>query len=550
MELDSERVPVPQMQRSLETAPMELSNENTNRFKRKPRFRKKALHAAILKQMEFYFSDANLSKDRFLSNLVKDDPNIDIEVFTRFNKIRELTTSTSRIAKALQASNMLSLSADGTKVCRITPIKQKENVDECTVYVQGLPPDADHEWISSIFSCYGSIAYISIPKYKSNKKIKGFAFIEFDVPQSAMQCIEAFRKKGFLLPFQTAPDELLSIKTFENAETDDTVKENPLCTQGAMNSDSSEISTETFKEPEEHCDKIKKGKKRKHKEINNIIADELERKKELKTDNGKEENQYDSNETITDKALQESTDKKKKRKLEIVPETIETNMAMEESNINENGNNEKKKKKRKRRNKTEEGNNSIGLQVMPKKQWKQLRNKYLDLQRSKMRQLKQDLRKTKWNQWYNTDKHKIEKDDTEGKEKGNKADISSTCRFSFIPGVIVKIHMVKPCKDPSSFKNELKGNSNIKYIDVSIGSYEAYIRCDSAEAAILFAEKSNSDKQFTVLQGEEEKIYWDKILQDRETKLSGKIKVKQRGREKLLKKAEKALGKHIKFEEV
>lgn len=40
----------------------------------KPRLRKRALHAAILKQMEFYFSDANLSKDRYLSELLKKSP--------------------------------------------------------------------------------------------------------------------------------------------------------------------------------------------------------------------------------------------------------------------------------------------------------------------------------------------------------------------------------------------------------------------------------------------------------------------------------------------
>lgn len=45
-------------------------------------------------------------------------------------------------------------------------------------------------------------------------------------------------------------------------------------------------------------------------------------------------------------------------------------------------------------------------------------------------------------------------------------------------------------------------------------------------------------------------MYWDKILRDREEKLSKTVKIKQRGRNKLLKKAEKELGKHIKFDEV
>lgn len=115
---------------------------------------------------------------------------MDLEVFTRFNKLRELTTDTNRIAKALQGSTILKVSEDGTKVCRLTPIQKKEDIDQCTIYVQNLPPDSDHDWLISIFSKYGSVEYVSIPRYRNNKKIKGFAFVEFDKPSSAQECIK------------------------------------------------------------------------------------------------------------------------------------------------------------------------------------------------------------------------------------------------------------------------------------------------------------------------------------------------------------------------
>lgn len=40
---------------------------------KKVRHRKKLLYSSILRQMEFYFSDSNLSKDRFLSKLLEED---------------------------------------------------------------------------------------------------------------------------------------------------------------------------------------------------------------------------------------------------------------------------------------------------------------------------------------------------------------------------------------------------------------------------------------------------------------------------------------------
>lgn len=115
---------------------------------------------------------------------------MDLNVFTKFNKIRELTMDVNRIAKALQGSNILKVSEDGTKVCRLTPINKKENMDECTVYVQNLPPDADHDWLTSVFSKYGPVVYVSIPRYTSNRKIKGFAFIEFDTPDGVKECLK------------------------------------------------------------------------------------------------------------------------------------------------------------------------------------------------------------------------------------------------------------------------------------------------------------------------------------------------------------------------
>ncbi|XP_003489548.1 la-related protein 7 [Bombus impatiens] len=586
MELDSERVPVPQVQKSVEDSRIETVNKVTSISRGKPRLRKKALHAAILKQMEFYFSDANLSKDRFLSNLVKEDPYVDLSVFLKFNKIRELTTDINRISKGVQASTILSLSEDGMKVRRITPIAQKENTDECTVYVQNLPPDTDHETLSSIFSQYGQVVYVSIPRFKNNKKIKGFAFVEFDTIESAKNCLKAFEKKGCVLPSYTAPDKLLSITTFDNAEKDVTLgNEKSICSENA-NEKLEDTETDRSNEQQMHTNinntsenhdnnNKKKAKKRRHSDTESAEPGETEeqmdseliksKKKKLKNPSDLHSGEIESSNEKQNDVFLEGTQRKLNKcernvplKEEQVSDNCDENeqMVIDDSTIlnnkeQENTNEKKKKrKKRKKQSKLEDFSYSIGLQVMAKKDWKCLRNKYLELQRSKMKQLKQHLRKTRWTQWSNYEKNKPERVENDEKDKTGKQNSVSACRFSFTSGVIVKIEMDKPCTDPKSLKMELKNNSSVKYIDVEDGSCFAYVRCDTSEAAQAFIQKSDEERNMRILEGEEEKMYWDKILHDREEKLSKKVKIKQRGRNKLLKKAEKELGKHIKFDEV
>lgn len=84
--------------------------------RKRVRHRKKQLYENILKQMEFYFSDANLTKDRFLGDLVKTKPYVPLDVFLKFNKVRSMTQDITDIAKAMKNSSLLELSEDRLKV--------------------------------------------------------------------------------------------------------------------------------------------------------------------------------------------------------------------------------------------------------------------------------------------------------------------------------------------------------------------------------------------------------------------------------------------------
>ena len=60
------------------------AENETKSTSKKPRKRKKQQYNEIRQQIEFYFSDASLSKDRFLKKLISEDPGLWLN-FTSLN---------------------------------------------------------------------------------------------------------------------------------------------------------------------------------------------------------------------------------------------------------------------------------------------------------------------------------------------------------------------------------------------------------------------------------------------------------------------------------
>lgn len=76
-----------------------------------------------------------------------------------------------------------------------------------------------------------------------------------------------------------------------------------------------------------------------------------------------------------------------------------------------------------------------------------MRNKYLNMQREKMRQLKQHLNRAKFSQ-KNTEQPEIKKDTPENKT------------LEFVPGVIVKMSLEEPCSEVKKTKVRSHRNLN------------------------------------------------------------------------------------------
>ncbi|XP_039276782.1 la-related protein 7 isoform X2 [Nilaparvata lugens] len=617
---------------------------------KKSRGRKKLQYQTLKKQMEFYFSAANLSKDRFLAQLLKDSKYVDLNVFLNFNKIKSLTDNIKDIANAIQSSDLLQLTECGTKVCRVKPLEQKQNSEECTIYVENIPAKTDHDFLSVVFSVYGEIDYVSIPRFKISKKNKGFAFIEFKEPESVEKAITAFKGFGNHLLDKIEPAQLCSIKTFneekelENAknlektgthhkrfdeddglEADDNVDqvktENKVDETDCSNKNSAKEEVEDKAEEKSEKEERKRDKKKRKVKLETESSDEPKAKKTKKEESESESHSSKNKRKISAGSDQETGNEsekiehirvesgdeqpKKKKKKEEEAEALESHkkgkkkkkkkknkkkcsMSGGESEsenvkerelendthtgreedilfrqdqqetdnfVQETSNNEDEfdefdtdmKKKHRKRNKSKREKAYSTLQIMTKKEWKVMRNKYLNEQKKRMGTLKKHLQQKRW-EYYNSNKEENMEETEVKQEEKPQNEKSSDGKVSYQAGIIVKIVMDEPIADKDAFKNDLKRKPDIKYIDVKECSNTAHLRFASTEAAQQFVQNSTWSGT-TVLEGSEEQDYWDKVWKDREAKINKNIRKPKNGRKKLLEKAEKMQAMmHIRFD--
>jgi len=451
------------------------------------RKRKKQLYTDLKKQMEFYLSDANLRKDRYFGHLMQTSNCISVETFLNCNKIKNLTTNAEDIIRAIESSNVLAVSDCKTKIFRIKPIeeKQPEDIERCTVYVEQLPPKADHDWVKLMFEKYGSVAYVSLPKFKSGT-IKRFAFVEFDNEESANKVLEEYKKLHE--ESKILPEELQSIITFNEEE-----------------------NNEGRKDAHESNDNVNLVKKRKHSNSVEGVKEKKMKKETLKVSSTAVKNNINSKKKKKDKHKKSDMDSEQKNssieisdgennQRAIFDESLDSSLEKSEeimpsdenkdTNIESNNDTLVIKKKRKRNKgkkvKSDATTTTPELRIMSKTEWRRLRNQFLNMQRQKMSLLKAQLRHPKYSatpytnicenfkgnfdQNTNVQNMYLEKPKTE--------DI----RVKYEPGVILKIVFSNPIESDKIFKAEAKTDSSVKFVDV-INNFEAYIRCDCQESA-------------------------------------------------------------------
>jgi la-related protein 6 len=124
------------------------------------------LRDKIIKQVEFYFSDANILKDAFLLKHVRRNKQgyVSIKLITSFKKMKSMTKDYRVVAFSLRHSDKLEVNEEGRKVRRKDPLPEfDETTPSRSVVVVNLPMENPTiENVAEIFAKCGEVSLIRI----------------------------------------------------------------------------------------------------------------------------------------------------------------------------------------------------------------------------------------------------------------------------------------------------------------------------------------------------------------------------------------------------
>ncbi|NWV06239.1 LARP7 protein, partial [Ptilonorhynchus violaceus] len=550
----------------------EESTEQKKEREKKKRSRVKQVLADIAKQVDFWFGDVNLHKDRFLREQIEKsrDGYVDISLLVSFNKMKKLTTDGKLIARAVKSSSVVELDLEGTRIRRRQPLGERpKDVDSRTVYVELLPKNVNHSWIERVFGKCGNVVYVSIPRYKSTGDPKGFAFVEFETKEQAEKAIEflnnppeeAPRKPG-IFPKTVKNKPVPTLSTSNNTVVEEKKKKKKK--KSKMKKESNAQAAAEPKESNTNTTTEPVPKSKRHRTPSE--CSEMEGTETPKQPSKREKRKWDR--TESSEVTWESRPGKRKRtssgdgeasapKVKKTAEKDEAETVKEETTEAPKDSNEvsaeedkdkkdtslsksKRKHKKKHKERHKMGEEVIPLRVLSKTEWMDLKQEYLALQKASMASLKKTMSQIKPEPAAEMETEscaqKSENDKTTTEDCAPPAK-ANTMGPQFVSGVIVKIISTEPLPGRKQIKDALAVLAEVAYVDMLEGDTECHVRFKTPEDAQIVMRsykeiQIKNNWKFEVLTGDNEQRYWQKILVDRQAKLN-QPREKKRGTEKV-----------------
>jgi len=97
----------------------------------------------IRKQIDYYFGNFNLPKDRFMNRVIKDEGGewFPAEVLLRFKKIKSLGATLADIVDACAESEVVKMNVEGTHIKRMYALKGPRWISDRTIQAKGFPKE-------------------------------------------------------------------------------------------------------------------------------------------------------------------------------------------------------------------------------------------------------------------------------------------------------------------------------------------------------------------------------------------------------------------------
>lgn len=163
-----------------------------------------ALNKKLIRQVEFYFSDFNLHRDKFMQEHIKKDEGwFSMDTMLNFQRLSSLCSEPGTILAALKESKsgLLELDVSNLRIRRNPEKPLPENDAKFardlllrTVHVSGFPGTETIEELTDFLEEYGTVDGIQLLRYKDKSKgslHKGRLFVSYSKYEEAERFIQA-----------------------------------------------------------------------------------------------------------------------------------------------------------------------------------------------------------------------------------------------------------------------------------------------------------------------------------------------------------------------
>lgn len=154
--------------------------------------------AKIIRQVEYYFGDLNLSKDKFMQEEIQKDQGwVSLVTLLTFNRLKQLSSDATVIIHALKQSKSDLLEIDESKqmVRRSKPLPENPSEFESTlkkntVYVKGFDDNLSLDDLFAFFEPFGKVLQVFMRRFPLTKQFKGSAFVTFSTQEETKSFME------------------------------------------------------------------------------------------------------------------------------------------------------------------------------------------------------------------------------------------------------------------------------------------------------------------------------------------------------------------------